>query len=332
VSWRILLEDLVAVYQQLTQEQPVKLPPKTTSYQDWAKQLLNYSHRKQEEIPPYLPFSKGGNSNQVSLPMDYPTINNNTVASSDRVCITLSLEQTHALQEEVSAAYHAYINEVLLAALTQSICQWTGQRSLVIDLEGHGREDLFEGVNLSRTVGWFTAIFPVGLELNSLNSLAEVIKSVKEQFRRISKKGIDYGVLRYLKQQSETQTPPEINFNYLGQIDAIAAQGFILGLAKESVGWVRSPRGSRRYLIEITGAIAQKQLQLTFTYSRQIHHRETVEALAQKVLATLDAFIVHCQSSNIGGHTPSDFASANLSQKQLDQFLGKLKQSGKKLS
>ncbi|ACB52398.1 peptide synthetase [Crocosphaera subtropica ATCC 51142] len=325
VSWRILLEDFVTVYQQLLHGELVKLPPKTTAYQTWANQLLNYSQSEGLDSDVWS-MSEG-----VSLPTDYTSLNHNTVGSSDRISLTLSIEQTNALQEEVASAYHAQLNEVLLAALYQSISQWTGERSLIIDVEGHGREDIFETVNLSRTVGWFTVIFPVRLELKSMGSLGDVIKSVKEQYRQVAKQGINYGILRYLGRKILNKRSSSINFNYLGEVDRITTQEFISGLAEESTGWVRSPQGSRRYLLEITGAIAQKQLQLTLTYSQQIHRRETIEGLGKKVLSTLEAFIVHCQSSKTGGYTPSDFASANLDQKQLDQFLGKLKQSVKKL-
>ncbi|MEL4894315.1 amino acid adenylation domain-containing protein [Crocosphaera sp. Alani8] len=324
VSWRILLEDLITVYQQLSQQTEVKLPAKTTAYQTWANELVNYSQSEK------LDSDLWSISETFSLPINNPTIDNNIVEQSDRISLTLSVAQTRALQEEVASAYHAQINEIILAALYQTISQWIGQRSLIIDLESYGREDISENINLSRTVGWFTAIFPLKLELKSINSLGDVIKSVKEQYRKVVKQGINYGILRYIGQKIPNNRESPFNFNYLGEVDRITSQGFILGVAEESTGWVRNPQGTRRYLLEITGAIVQKQLQLTFTYNRQIHHRQTIEGLGQKVVSTLEAFIVHCQSSNTGGYTPSDFAAANLNQKQLDQFLNKLKPGMKK--
>ncbi|CCQ58126.1 Long-chain-fatty-acid--CoA ligase [Crocosphaera watsonii WH 0005] len=319
VSWRIILEDFVTVYQQLLEKKEVKLPQKTTSYQTWANKLLDYSQSENLDIDLW------SMSREFSLPTDNAVLNNNQVELEDRLSLTLTVEKTKALQEEVGTAYNAKINEIILAALYQSIYQWTDQQLLRIDLEGHGREDIFESVNISRTVGWFTTIFPLELELKSMNSLGDLIKFVKEKYRQLGKQGIKYGVLRYLGSGIDNKTESPVKFNYLGEVDRITTQGFILGIAEESTGWVRSPQGTRSHLIEIIGAVSKKQLQLTFVYSRQIYRRQTIEKLGQKVVNNLEAFIVHSQSSKTAAYTPSDFSKANLNQKQLDKFLGKLK-------
>ena len=158
-----------------------------------------------------------------------------------------------------------------------------------------------------------------------MNSLGDLIKFVKEKYRQVGKQGIKYGVLRYLGSGIDNKTESPVKFNYLGEVDRITTQGFILGIAEESTGWVRSPQGTRSHLIEIIGAVSKKQLQLTFVYSRQIYRRQTIEKLGQKVVNNLEAFIVHSQSSKTAAYTPSDFSKANLNQKQLDKFLGKLK-------
>ncbi len=104
--------------------------------------------------------------------------------------------------QDVPSVYNTQINDVLLTALIQSFAQWTGERSLLVDLEGHGREDLFEDVDLSRTVGWFTTLFPIYLQLEEVDRPGETLKSVKEQLRRIPNRGIGYGILRYLNKDT----------------------------------------------------------------------------------------------------------------------------------
>ena len=231
------------------------------------------------------------------------------------------------------AAYNTQINDVLFSALVQSLTEWTKEGSVLVDLEGHGREELFEDVDLSRTVGWFTSLFPVRLELGGEHQLAEVLKSVKEQLRRIPNRGIGYGVLRYLSQDRATrwqrQALPQaqVSFNYLGQFDQVRCESPLLGFAKESSGAVQSPLGSRSHLLSVNGLIASGKLQLDWTYSQNLHQRVTIERLAQRFIEALKSLIAHCQSKDARGYTPSDFSAARLSQKQLDKFIAKIKQT-----
>jgi non-ribosomal peptide synthase protein (TIGR01720 family) len=307
----------------------VKLPLKTTSFREWAQNLVNYAESDQVVaqfktwlaiLPKQLP----------QLPLDKICENNNNIASEAEVQVKLDISQTRALLEVVPKAYHTQINDVLLTALAITYSQWTKQNSVLIDLETHGRQDLFANINITRTVGWFTTIFPVFLELKNINNLEENLKYVKERLREIPQNGISYGLLRYLnpnQQISQTlQTLPQsaISFNYLGQLDLFTSQGWILGLAKESTGLSSHPLNERRYVLNINAWIAQSQLQIQWRYSRNLHDTTTIENLAQQFIKTLQAIIQHCQAPNSGGYTPSDFAGARLNQQQLDKFLNKL--------
>jgi non-ribosomal peptide synthase protein (TIGR01720 family) len=233
------------------------------------------------------------------------------------VGVVLSGEQTQVLLQEVPPVYHTQINDVLLTALLQGVARWTGERSLLLDLEGHGREELFEEVDLSRTVGWFTTLFPVRLELGA-RSLGEVLKAVKEQLRAIPYGGLGYGVLRYLHPDPEVraalQARPqaELSFNYLGQLDAALSDSALFGPAPENSGPPYSPLGRRPYLLEVNGFVLGGQLHLQWTYSTRVHRRPTVERLARGCLEALEALIAHCQSPEAGGFTPSDFPLARL--------------------
>ena len=233
--------------------------------------------------------------------------------------------------EEVPKAYKTQINDILLTALLQTFTQWTNTSTLLLDLEGHGREDLFSDVDLSRTVGWFTTIYPVLLKLDDNRNLEVIIKSVKEQLRQIPNRGFNYGLLRYLtkdeniKTRLENQPQSQIKFNYLGQLDFTTTDSLILGLAKEPTGNNRSPQGKRQYLIEINSWISENQLQFTWNYSRNIYQQTTIENLTQTYIINLKNLINHCKSPESKGYTPSDFKAANLNQRQLDKFMSKIK-------
>ncbi len=331
VSWRILLEDLQTAYQQLSQGETIHLPPKTNSFQLWTNQLKEHAQSAalQRELIYWLAESR---THACRLPVDNPA-GINTAASARAVSVALSVEETWALLQKVPPVYHTQINDVLLTALVQAFAQWTDVRSLLLDLEWHGREDLFEGVDLSRTVGWFTTIFPILLDLEGINMPGVAIKSVKEQLRRIPNRGIGYGMLRYLSGDAEIVEQlrglpqAEVNFNYLGQFDQIVSGASLFGRTRESSGPLCSPRGNRSYLLGINEFVAEGQLHMEWTYSENLHHHSIIEGLAKRYVEALRSLIAHCLSPEAGGYTPSDFPEAGLSQGELDDLMAKLSET-----
>jgi amino acid adenylation domain-containing protein/non-ribosomal peptide synthase protein (TIGR01720 family) len=330
VSWRILLADLETAYQQLSGGETIQLPPKTTSFKQWSYCIQEYaqSAKLQQERDYWLAEPR----RRVScLPVDFPE-QVNTVASARTVSVALSVQETRTLLQEVPTAYRTQINDVLLTALVQAFAHWTGTRCLLVDLEGHGREEISARVDLSRTVGWFTTIFPVLLDLGEACHPGEALKAVKQQLRSIPNRGIDYGVLRYLASPAELQGLPqaEVRFNYLGQSDQVLSESSLFELAQEPCGPTRSMGGSRSYLLDINGIVAAGCLRLDWTYSEQVHNRSTIESLAQGFVSALRSLIVHCHSPEAGYYTPSDFPKAQLNQKDLDQFLARINRASER--
>ncbi|MFB2892402.1 amino acid adenylation domain-containing protein [Aerosakkonemataceae cyanobacterium BLCC-F50] len=328
VSWRILIEDLLTAYQQLSQSQAIQLPPKTTSFQDWAQQLTTYAQSEilKLELAYWLPKS---DTNVSPLPVDYPA-GENTVASASNICVSLNEAETQALLQEVPKAYKTQINDVLLTALVLVLSRWTNSNSVRFNLEGHGREDIIEGVDLSRTVGWFTTLFPVQVELEETDNLGTILKSVKEQLRKIPHKGIGYGLLRYLcddpevKSQVQKIKEAEINFNYLGQFGQALNQSSVFQLATESTGNSLSLQGQRSGLLDVNAAIAASRLHIDWIYSSNVHDSSTIEKIATDFVTTLRELIAHCLSPENGGYTPSDFPLIKLTQPELDRVLASL--------
>jgi len=328
VSWGVLLEDLHTAYQQLSRGEAIKLPLKTTSFKRWSERLQEYAQSKdlRQELPYWLAESR---KHIAPLPVDNPG-GNNTVASSCTVSVTLSVEETQVLLQEVPQVYRTQMDDLLTTAVALALSQWTGERSLLIDLEGSGREDVFNDLNLSRTVGWFTTIFPVLLDLSEATHPQEALKSVKQQLRRISNQGIGYGLLRYLSrdleitQQLQALPRAEIIFYYLGQLERIIPGESMFGLAHLIPGLSSSPQGRRSHLVDCTGFVIGSQLQLDWTYSKNIHQRATIEVLAQSCMETLRSLIAQCQSPEAGGFTPSDFPDVELSQEKLDKALAEI--------
>jgi len=321
VSWRILLQDLLTAYHQVLRGQPLQLPVKTTAFKHWAEKLLAHAHSGalQQEQAYWLDESR---SQVGRLPVDHAD-GINTRDTARRIRTALSAADTQALLQEVPTVYRTQVNEVLLSALVRAFARWSGRDSLLVDLEGHGREDLFPEIDLSRTVGWFTTIFPVVLDLEGTRDPCKALRVIKEQMRQVPNRGLGYGLLRYLSrddglaQRLAALPQAEVSFNYLGQLDRVLPEAVPLTLARESSGPQASLRGRRKYLLEIDGEALGGQLQFTWTYSPKIHRQATIEGLAQGFVEALQSLISHCRSAEAESFTPSDFPLARLNQEQL---------------
>ncbi|HET9223340.1 MAG TPA: condensation domain-containing protein, partial [Roseiflexaceae bacterium] len=319
VSWRILLDDL----QVLLDTSESRLPPKTVSFKRWAEGLLQYarSGRLQPEIDVWMTTPR---TLVAPLPLDLPAHPAANAESSARgVSVMLSADETHALLHEATAAYGAQINDLLMTALAHTFVRWING-PLLVDLEGHGREELWDGLDLSRTVGWFTAIFPVALELAPDVNPVAALKSIKEQLAYIPRRGIGYSLLRYLSGDADLvaklrELPQaEISFNYLGQFDNIFAEGAPFRLLQEPVGPLHAQSGQRFHKIEITGQVLGGQLHMDWIYSENLHRRETIAGLAEGFVAALRALIAESRAPHAGGYDPADFPLAQLDRPALD--------------
>ncbi|QNI03770.1 non-ribosomal peptide synthase/polyketide synthase [Halomonas sp. SH5A2] len=316
VSWRVILDDLQAAYTQLSAGKAIDLPPATTSLDEWARTLADYatSEALAEQRPYWESLVK---EPEPSLPAQNPQ-GSNTVADTASLVGSLSTEATSQLLGPVHKAYRTQVDDLLLTALSSALCQWAERDSVLIELEGHGREDLFDGVDLSRSVGWFTSLYPVRLTPGNAEPSSS-LKTVKEQLRQVPDKGLGYGVLRYLKEEPALVggAYPQVTFNYLGQFDRFLQGDSAWWLAKENAGQPRAPQSERRTWLEVVAWVQEGQLRFDLHYSREIHSEAAMHALQASFQAQLEALIEHCDSG-VRGATPSDFPLAGLSQAQLD--------------
>jgi non-ribosomal peptide synthase protein (TIGR01720 family) len=205
--------------------------------------------------------------------------------------------------------------------------RFTGRRRLLVDLEGHGREGLFAGLDLSRTVGWLTALHRVRLDLGGAHGTGQELLAIKEQGRAIPGGGVGYGVLRYLagERASEGLREPraEVLFNYLGRAEGAGAGG-PWPPAAESSGPAVDPAGGRSHLLVVNCWVASGRLEMEWSYSRDLHRRATVERLADGFLGELAALVEHCLEPGAGAWSPSDFPDAGLGERELGNLLLKL--------
>src|SRR5262249_49985048 len=313
VSWRILLEDLETVYGQIVRGSSPALPGKTTSFGRWATRLARHAPARapRAEAEHWLGVAAG---DVPSLPGDGE--GENLEGSAATILVSLDPRETRALLNEVPAAYHTEINDVLLTALALTFERWTGSRTLLVDLEGHGRGAILDGVDLSRTGGWFTPVFPVRLDLPDGaegRRPGPALKAIKEQLRAVPGRGIGYGLLRYsagdpeiARRLAET-CRAEVSFNYMGQLDGSVGTNAFFSWAAESAGVSHGLRGRRSHAIEVNAQVVGGRLEVEWTFGVHRHRHTTIESVAKAYLEALRGLIEHCRAPEAGGFTPSDF-------------------------
>ncbi|TGV15646.1 non-ribosomal peptide synthetase, partial [Mesorhizobium sp. M00.F.Ca.ET.186.01.1.1] len=317
VSWRIITEDLNKACNQLLQGKQVQLPPKTSSYKYWAEKLVEYaaSDSLTEEADYWLSRL---DTEEAVLPKDYEHGQNREL-SARTVSVALTQEETKVLLQELPAVYQTQINDVLLTALAEAVFVWTGNQTTLVHLEGHGREDIFDDVDLSRTVGWFTSMYPVQLDFDQSKPWGHALKAVKEQLRHIPRKGIGYGILQYLsnddewKEQLQAHTKPEISFNYLGQLDqAVRDTDSLFGFASEARGDNFNRNSDRQHLLDFGCSVVGEQLVVSIAFSKEIYRKETIEALADYYITALRQLLAHAKTDKAAA--PAQSAASNLSE------------------
>ncbi|HDP3296228.1 TPA: non-ribosomal peptide synthase/polyketide synthase [Pseudomonas aeruginosa] len=315
VSWRILLEDLQRLYADLDAD----LGPRSSSYQAWSRHLHEQAGARLDELDYWQAQLHDA---PHALPCENPhgALENR---HERKLVLTLDAERTRQLLQEAPAAYRTQVNDLLLTALARATCRWSGDASVLVQLEGHGREDLGEAIDLSRTVGWFTSLFP--LRLTPAADLGESLKAIKEQLRCVPDKGVGYGLLRYLAGEEAAARlaalpQPRITFNYLGRFDRQFDGAALLVPATESAGAAQDPCAPLANWLSIEGQVYGGELSLHWSFSREMFAEATVQRLVDDYARELHALIEHCcQEGNVGA-TPSDFPLATLRQEQLDRL------------
>jgi non-ribosomal peptide synthase protein (TIGR01720 family) len=323
VSWRILLEDLGTAYRQAAQGRAALLPAKTTSVRTWADKLVRHatSPGALAELGYWTAQAAGR-----PLPRDHDGAN--TTRAEATVTVELTEDETSALLQNVPRAFHTQINDALLTAVGAAVHAWTGDDAVGIGLEGHGREDLFPDVDTSRTVGWFTSVFPVALHGMAQTDPVIRLKDVSEQLRGIPRRGIGYGILRYLgdqpTRQSLTHPAPEINFNYLGQFAADVPGIGRYADAREPRGRSIGTAGTRRHVLDILSAVSHGRLSIEISYSTEIHDGTTVERFAQNITQSLRALLDIAAERNEGAGT----AQVPLAELETDELAAIMRRFG----
>ncbi|NIG56805.1 non-ribosomal peptide synthetase [Chitinophaga sp. Cy-1792] len=311
VSWRILLDDLSQLYSQHSSGMPLQLPQKTDAYAWWSGQLQAYA--QSEALAAAAPYWEQISTVSVPpLPLDHGQGSNQ---ARDAVSQSFLLDSTSTTQllTRCYSAYRTEVNDVLLSALGLALRETFGLPQALVTLEGHGREDIGGGVDVTRTVGWFTTLFPVLLDLEQPDAISQLI-AVKEHLHRVPDKGIGYGVLRYLGGKKD-ELQPQIAFNYLGDFGTGAGSDEApqFSFIGDYHGLEVAPERLRSTVLNVSGMVVAGQLRMTIGYSKAQFEEATVRRLLSSLEQQLQQLITTLAAINQTYPTPVDLSFKGLS-------------------
>ncbi len=299
ISWRVLINDLSRIYIGLLGQGSYNLPSKGSSFKTWVTKTREYALSKNclQETKYWFDTVKSN----FSLPIDYQKGPN--IEASNRILRkTLSPEITQGILKTIPHVLHVDINDILLTALFQAIFKWSGQSEIILELEGHGREDITSG-NFARTVGWFTGLFPVSL-CNQSESLKVCLFEIQTQLKNIPVKGVGYGILKFFndkvsRENLNPSTNIPIRFNYLGQFDQNSDNDHLFEFVEEPFSSPSDPDNERTHLLVIESWVTQGQFQVAWHYSDNYHCTETIEKLALDFNETLENLVKEAQIDDV---------------------------------
>ncbi|MCG6495240.1 amino acid adenylation domain-containing protein [Kitasatospora sp. A2-31] len=343
VSWRIIMPDLAAAHEAVRAGRKPDLEPVGTSFRAWAEGLVKEasSPSRVAEMEIWTGMLQGRDAPLCARPLDP---RRDVVANAGGLVLSLPARVTGPLLTRVPAAFHAGVNDVLLTAFALALVDWRRRRgedtaSALIDLEGHGREELVPGADVSRTVGWFTSLFPVRLdpgvsadEWDQVWSggpmVGRAVKAVKEQLRALPDNGAGYGLLRHLNPETAEVLAglptPQVGFNYLGRLGSAAA-------SEEDADGDTTPLGGGAdgdmplpHALEMN-AVAQEspegvRLAANWTWPKELFAEDEVRDLAETWFRALEAIVTHTEQQGTGGYTPSDLSLVSLAQNEIDEL------------
>ncbi|MPY58391.1 non-ribosomal peptide synthetase [Streptomyces spongiae] len=345
VSWRILLPDLAEAWKAVRESRTPDLPAVGTSVRRWTHALIEEagSESRTAEMDLWRSVLDGPDPLLGSRALD-PAVDTRTAL--EHLPVRLPADVTEALLTTVPAAFHGGVNDGLLAGLAIAVAQWRRTRgveepSTLIKLEGHGREqDVVPGADLSRTVGWFTSLFPVRLDTAGFDldealaggpAAGAVVKAVKEQLLAIPDKGLGYGLLRYLNgetaEELKQHSTGQIGFNYLGRFSSADMPEHLRGLGFTQLRELAAPLDAdmpAMSVLELNSAVIDTdegaQLDGVISFPPGVLDRAEVQELADLWCAALGALARHAGQEGAGGLTPSDLPLVQVSQRDIENW------------
>lgn len=314
VSWRVILDDFITILKQLDDGSEIRLPLKTHSYKEWSEALQTY---RKNDFSEEVGYWKSILDKELNYNVDYDK-EEDIVETSNILSQEIDEETLNSLIEKSNEIYNIDLNEVLIIGLVLTLNKLTNKDEIIVELERHGREAINDYIDVSRTVGWFTSMYPAYFSIEH-EDIENNIKSLKEQFRNISNKGFNYSILKFLNKEFKGQENKYVRFNYLGDFENIIDKEK-LNISDIEFGLDSDDKNSLTALIDIAVIIVNKKLKITVEYSKKRFKDEAVEKFIDSYIETLKLILDKCLDKNFKEFTPSDFDAVGISQEDLDSL------------
>jgi amino acid adenylation domain-containing protein/non-ribosomal peptide synthase protein (TIGR01720 family) len=314
LSWRILLENLYHLYESFHQQKEVEMPQKTASLLDWYDALVMY--RDSGKLEKEQEYWQETEKSDFRLPYDRePGDVNWSVKNQGTVNTRLEQEETGFLLKDAHEVYKSDVQILVTAALVRTLRQWTGEHTVIIEMENHGRH--IEDIDTSKTIGWFTTIFPLLINRQD-QTIGDEIKTVKEAIRKTPSSGIGYGILKYMSDAGKTMETrrAEIRFNYLGQFDR-EVENPLFSYCQQSTGSDVALENHMTAAIEINAMILNDVFTVDINYNKEAFKDTTMTSFADNYLKNLEEILEHIRNEDDVHFTPSDFDTVDLGEDDL---------------
>ncbi|PHG45629.1 hypothetical protein COI54_18720 [Bacillus wiedmannii] len=283
VSWNIIIKDIDTLLRQYLNGEEYCLPKKTNSMKQWVEELYSYANSR-EFLEEKEYWEKICNEKFNSIPFDF-NYSSNIVKNTEEITFTLNSEETSILLKKSTNKYNVEFLDILLSTLSSTIYDWTSNHKFVIMLEGHGRENLFEKINVNRTVGWFTSLYPMVIEVPESNHILDVLKETKKIRNNIINNGIGYNILRYItedkyKEDVKWNLESPIAFNYHGEISKGNEDGILTLIDNVDANNISSD-SERQFALEFNSKIYNGQLKVSLVYNKEAYKAENVNKIVE---------------------------------------------------
>ncbi|MEQ9657501.1 amino acid adenylation domain-containing protein, partial [Fulvivirga sp.] len=316
ISWRILVEDFNDLLNQVLKDEQLKLPLKTDAYLLWSTSLNEYINKKQHLESLDYWVSETQKQNEPLVRSGKPQIN---PIKTQTISRELDEQQTQRLLKGSGQYLKLEINDILLAALFLSMKETLGKNKMTIDLESHGREEAILNMDLSRTIGWFTTLFPFVFETSSTDTLM-ILRQLKDKLRKIPNGGLDYLLHRYYaKARSLKQQQSQIKFNYLGEFD-FNKQAGNFHVTEDFKGLESNPEDWKGYDWEIVGLVRNNRLKLSISFVENWYDKSFVSSFLDSYQRQLMDVVEVCAHQTKRVLNPSDLTYSELSIQELDRL------------
>ncbi len=344
VSWRLLVADLRAAWEAVVRGEVPSLSPVGTSFRGWARRLAERA--RAAEVVGELSLWRGMLS-RPSLRLVEGALDpeRDLAGGAGHVRVVLPSRVTEGLLTRVASAFHCGVQEVLLTGLAVALAEWCGRRgvgsseeagrAVLLDVEGHGREEVFADVDVSRTVGWFTSVYPVRLDAGAVDAgsglaggggLGGALKRIKEQLRALPDHGLGYGLLRYLNEETAGELAgygtPQLGFNYLGRLGGSGGTAWSAAAETGVLGSGYDPGMPLAHCLEVNAVtregVGGLELEAHWTWAPRLVTEEAVRALAGSWFRWLEGLVLCAGAPGAGGRSPSDCPLAGLTQEEIE--------------